>query len=322
MKKHTVKSESKPAPVVKRGTKPAQKKHGENSELTVFEFAPPPSVVSSAKVQPKPNNAFDPEYVISQLNTYYKRFRMTPAHGLVDLAVGVIQELERLADKDPQGVSRAAAKRVTWPVLAGRHTAIKKKNEALFDQIGLGRDPLTPLDFGAVPIDLTPTKKWALQLLQLVEQIRMRTWCSEIMWRGKPSQMTDEQRERLLRDIPSEFTQPLFPTVNVNWVLVFEIGNLPVLASNEKSLKAWQNAVWDLLLLNSNGHPEDLPELCAIGEHRRYHPYPAELEVALKESLVTIEKQRQNIAREVRVNIFEEILRIAQHLQKLKPPTE
>jgi len=321
-KKKLTKSKTEAAPVEENVKKTPPTKPSANSELIVFEF-PPYCGWSSANDQR--DYVLHREYTIGELNRYYDAPSCLKASTLVNLAVMIIRELERLTKNDPIRVNEVAARRVTWPVLAGRHSALNKKNEALFDQIGLGSggNPRFLFNFSEIPINLTPAKKWTLELLQVVAQIRGVAAGAGVISEGKPNQMTDEHKNRLFRYMLAPPPQPLFPAVKVNWQTVFEIGKLPEFAPNEKSIQAWQKAAWKLLLLNTNDHPEHIPELCAIGEHRRYQQVPKKTtRPDLLELLVDPDKQRKNIAREVRVNIFDEILKIAKHLQKLKPPTE
>jgi hypothetical protein len=116
---------------------------------------------------------------------------------LVELVVGLITELERLEAEDLLHVLWVARKRVTWPVLAGRHTAIRKKNAERFERIELGRDIRPIVDLREVPLNPTPARLCALALIEIVEQTRFRACASELIYNFKPEQMKDEHFARL-----------------------------------------------------------------------------------------------------------------------------
>jgi hypothetical protein len=313
VKKKTKKQTSKPAT---RGGN--WKKQPPPGGFKSFELFPEPPMIAAGKSAN--TDELSAAAIIARINERCKNGIFPPALYLVDLAVGIIGELERLTKTDLWRIRIVAGRRVTWPVLAGRHTATHKKNNELFEKIGLAREADASLDLNEVPINLTAAKKWAIALIRLVERIRYSASCSELIFSAlAPTEMTDVHLKHLRSYIHPFFTPAPFQTVYVNWEFLFEAGRLPDLTASPACVKRWQTAVWNLLLLNSGNQPAEIPELCGIGEHRRFHPYSAKLDLALKMDLVPLEKQKRNIFKEIETNIKDQVRQIAQHVDSLKP---
>ena len=206
------------------------------------------------------NDELSPEHIIAKI----RQLRYFQVHTLVELLVGLINELERRETEDLWRILSAASNRVTWPVLAGQHRTIQNKNTKHLSESNSGRDVRPILDLSEVPINPTPARLCALALIEIVEQTRFRACCSELIYNSEPEQMTVEHLERL-----RVLSQPRSPNalskVVVNWSLVFKMGNFPNSPTIPRSISKWQEAALELLNVNSNGDPSSIPELCALG---------------------------------------------------------
>jgi len=267
------------------------------------------------------NGELSPEHIIAKI----RQLRYFQVHTLVELLVGLINELERRETEDLWRALSVARKRVTWPVLAGRHTAIQKKNAERFERIQLGRDIRPIINLVEVPINPTPARRCILALIEIVEQVRFRASASELIYNFNPDEMTAEHFQRLRGPQPIEFTQILFSKVVVNWSLVFKIGKLPDLVNSPENISQWQEAALELLELSSDEDPSSISELCALGEHRRFQPLTkkeiAELELVpgVDDPDFPLEKQKKRINAEIRSILRGEIKKLARDLGRIRP---
>lgn len=124
----------------KRSSESAAAEKKRSGKTNPFEFAPLPGELSLDESRPIEAFKLEPvsaklslatpflttETLISRINAFFGTRYISKAYDLVYLAVGLINELERLAKDDPRGVRTVAEKRATWPVMDGRHTERKK----------------------------------------------------------------------------------------------------------------------------------------------------------------------------------------------------
>lgn len=259
------------------------------------------------------------QQIVAGLNGKRSRTSGRMVRRLVALAVEAINELERLSSAGNPHINEVASTRIDWPVLSGHHKSILKKNAAWLERIELGCNARNRILLAQLPARETPARKCALHLLTLVTHIQeSAVWGESI---HEDFSLCDDSFLRVLRSwLRQNFTSTMFDKVILTWPLVLRIKKLPLLGPEATTIAAWQDATLEFLSLNSNAHPASIPELCALGEHRRFHPYPASTKRALLEQIVSQERQSENISREIREILKDEIRKIGGHIQKLRTP--
>jgi hypothetical protein len=238
---------------------------------------------------------------------------------LVDLATEAILELERLSFGGNRHIKEVASTRIGWPVLTGHHCSILKKQTAWIKSIGLGSDARDRTLVSQLPANPTSSRKSTLHLLELVTHIQASAVWHESIHENL-SLCDDSALDTLRSRMRQDFTSTMFDKVRLTWPLVLKIKKLPSLGPDEQTIVAWQDATSELLSLNCTADPALIPELCALGEHRRFQHYPAKLEIEFKKSLVKPEQQWKNVWRRIFEILREEIRKIAGHVVNVKKP--
>lgn len=239
---------------------------------------------------------------------------------LAALATEAILELERLSSSGNRHIQDVARWRIDWPVLTARHHAILEKNATWIESIGLGTNADTRILLAQLPARQTPARRCTLHLMKLVAHIQHAgVWGESI---HEDLTLCDESFLRVLRSwLKQDYTPTMFKKVKLTWPLVLRIKKLPPLGPEATTIGAWQDVTLELLALNCDEDPSSIPELCALGEHRRYHPYPAEVARKLGDDLkMPLEQQWNNIWRKIKEILKEEIRKICGHVQKLRTP--
>jgi hypothetical protein len=256
------------------------------------------------------------QQVIATLNGSRRRDSERGVRRLLDLAVETINELERLWKIGNPYIRAIAGSRTTWPVLTGHHSAILKRNAEWIESIELGLNVANRILLDRLPTRTTPARLQALRLLGIITQIqRSAIWGESI---HDDIAQCDESFLKILRFwLRQDYEPSMFQKITLTWPLVLTIAKLPRLGPEEATITRWQKVSLEFLSLNCSDNPASIPELCVLGEHRRFHPYPATVSRDLLKDIVRPETQLNNISREIREILKDEIRKICEHVGKL-----
>ena len=166
--------------------------------------------------------------------------RFAPRDFIAALAVRLADDLCYWLRAQPAEVLRETASvRAEWPVISGRHPDIAAAAARELERIGQGEGAWTKQVGRKVPSRTKLVNKVALHWLG---RLNARRW--------------------VLREFP-------YAIDTENEVRDREIASLPDYKPGHA--RKWAAVAWKGILDETNGHPEAVPELCALGQHRTEH---------------------------------------------------
>jgi hypothetical protein len=200
------------------------------------------------------------------------------ATRLLELAEQFTTLLKELAGKRPELITPLAKVRGLWPILANNEGVNQKANAEFFAQIGLGSDLDLTGELERMGRINTPKKRFAWLLLSLVRSIR----ASAIAMRRTIQYLRDEGEDReswlsyygwhvLRAELASQIPEMPFDGLRLTTRLMSACENVGSLTSKPEMIEAWWQIAKDLLMLNTDGHPEQFPALRKIGVEQKPH---------------------------------------------------
>jgi hypothetical protein len=173
--------------------------------------------------------------------------------ALVGITVELVRWLERLSHRQETFIHSYARRAAEWPMMVSLHPQRVKDIRADLKRLELGAE--SGLAIGkrwGVSWDGTwsTATKYALTMVETIEANQRLLAEQERQSKAYPV-CRFEWRKRL-RTIPQ-------------WVK--NCCKLPAL-SRGSAADAWFEIGWQALLEKTNGHPQDVPELCVLGKHR------------------------------------------------------
>lgn len=252
-----------------------------------------------------------PDPLPTEIRTYLDglRFKAENAsvdavHHLVELATAVITHLNALSEKTLATVQSAAVSRHLWPVLDGLPPSIARNNRRNLEAIKLKRPQGFGIDPSSVGIDAPPVKQWAWELLNLVNLLGQASYDSELQSQYFAAMHMEvanpAERMRIAkRIIRAGYEAGRFEPLKFTEQILDRCGKTTAIPTEPEIAHDWWDVALDIFMLNTNGHPELIPELREIGEHRRFHPYTKEEVEFLGEDVVAGKQQIKNIVSEI-----------------------
>jgi hypothetical protein len=200
---------------------------------------------------------------------------------LVKLPIELITILEKIAEEKPSLLQPIAGRRSTWPVVGSRSPRFVKDHKTLFDRIGLAADHQDSfwLDKRIVITNRESIpKKWAFALITFIQALR-----AGITFLERTQQQIDDELFQPGPRWKDKWTMLLDVWLNTNnaeWILegqrytkqiAEEAMALAPFSGQGAVINAWWDIARELLMLNTDGHPECIEELRLIGIGRAKH---------------------------------------------------
>ena len=151
--------------------------------------------------------------------------------------------LSKLAETKPEIISAFARRKYNWPMLYSPSTAFSEKALEFINQIELGKD---------LPFDIRKLAKSDTLARQLVFEVLLNV-----------------DKIRRFRQLAARDKDPTSQSVQFS---EFEnrLGTLPPLIKPTHGL--WLEACWEYIKMQTDGHPENHPELRKLGEYGNKEP--------------------------------------------------
>ena len=195
-------------------------------------------------------------------------------YSIAGLTFSLVRLLEEMAEAYPQILHKCAQLYPTWPVRGGRHPATVARNKELFDRIGLANE----LRFQRAFVELGDSRPvlylvaWIVETLEGISAAARERAAASNAARldGWSPENVEAVGEFLFFKHLEKHIEPdnLFI---MTWELIDKSAGLPPLTPDPKAIEAWWPLVRKFFLLNSKGHPENIPCLRNLGSSREKH---------------------------------------------------
>ena len=156
-----------------------------------------------------------------------------------------------------------------WPVLSSLNRKTITENQLFFSKIKLGEQIDELNDFSKIQIKATtPAKKWAISLLKVIQSIRKADKMLSEYGDSGIDLMIDWMFQITLAMILSrtDFNKLKFTEEIATGCL-----SLKSFINEPSRINTWWKVAQQILMLNTNGHPESIDELYQIGCYNKKH---------------------------------------------------
>ena len=184
---------------------------------------------------------------------------------LLEITRYCIQTLNKAIEDHPSLIIEEAKYKTLWPVMISANKKVLAKNQLFFEKIKLatGIEGLTAL-FNPMLIDKPPAKKWAAMLLQVIQSVR-----HVYELERQSGSHSNYGVFQVLVAVSLKETE--FKNLKYTNELVDKCLSLEPFADEPSIVQAWWEVAKNILMLNTNGHPEAIDELYQIGRYNAEH---------------------------------------------------
>ena len=256
------------------------------------------------------------------------------ARRLHEIAVSSIRALEWVAIEKPDLLHPLASTNTTWPVLFSHspivQASIAKRLESIGFATKLGSSWIDALEVvkNLSPANAKNAKNIALLLINSIQSVRIaHSFATEstadqmLSLQGLPG-VTENFRDELydfhFRSAIGRFYAnrlTIMPRHTLD--LLQKCTRLPDFSSEKSVVIRWWDVGYELLMLNTNGHPEAVAYLYALGRSREKH-YSG-LKVTTKGDEYKPRAVKANVRSKILTDLREEFDRLAKQLEKTTP---
>ena len=250
---------------------------------------------------------------------------------LHSIAVSSINALDSIASKNPNLLRAIASDKATWPTLYSQSSIVNAEITERLKAIGFASKsgaswiPRSSVIKSSLKNTADSPKVWVYYLINFIQTLRsgyqfaiesLRDF-DESFTNGSKS-LQDSKNEFFVYHLAGIIAKMIkageFPAFKYTIDLVFRCSELPDLSPDKATLDCWWRITYELLMLNTNGQPESLPNLHAIGCSRENH-YSA-LKVTEKRVYLKPDAVKANVRAKIFTEFHEELERLAKQLVK------
>ena len=215
----------------------------------------------------------------------------------VERTIYAVNLLNTCVESIPERIAKIAAKRATWPVLSSDSPKVVAANQRLIQRLGVGSSVSLLQKAAAQNIIKTEAKQFAVYLAEIIRAIRI---ASQLMVE------VQGEHDVLHACLADSLRGSLFAELKYTEELRRRCVSLPELSTDKAVVAAWWKVAKEILMLNTDGCPENLPALCQLGEHRRYHPTTKIDREKLDKHAMGVAQQNKNIRTEIKDRLKEQ----------------
>lgn len=185
---------------------------------------------------------------------------------MVSLASWYVTLLNAVLRTEPSLAVQIASRRSLWPMMTSHASKVIADNSSFLESLQLGSQVDHSSHVEKIGIIRNDAKRFAVALIRLIEHLQMAASFAETV-----TSNTKHYRMAFDGSLALLSANDILRSPQYTDHIVAACVALPPLRNDPLVLNAWWRVGKDLLMLNTSGKPEGVPELREIGKYNAKH---------------------------------------------------